>query len=91
MTALRFSGGGALLASGSRDTDIIVWDVVAETGLYRLRGHTNQVRNVALANTACGKLLPRPVVIMPICIGPVSASHHLQLARPSSTPQFHVY
>lgn len=44
MTALRFSGGGALLASGSRDTDIIVWDVVAETGLFRLRGHTNQVR-----------------------------------------------
>ena len=26
------------LASGSRDTNIIVWDVVNECGLYRLKG-----------------------------------------------------
>ena len=32
-----------MLASGSRDTDVIVWDVVGETGIFRLRGHHNQV------------------------------------------------
>ena len=25
--------------SGSRDTNIIVWDIVSESGLYRLHGH----------------------------------------------------
>ena len=33
----------ALLASGSRDTDVVVWDVAAEAGLFRLRGHRDQV------------------------------------------------
>ncbi|GFR42436.1 hypothetical protein Agub_g3341 [Astrephomene gubernaculifera] len=40
------SAGGALLASGGRDTDVIVWDVAGETGLYRLRGHKDQVTDV---------------------------------------------
>ena len=31
------------LASGSQDTDITVWDLVAEVGLFKLRGHKNQV------------------------------------------------
>ena len=31
------------LASGSQDTDIVMWDLVAETGLYKLRGHKNQI------------------------------------------------
>jgi U3 small nucleolar RNA-associated protein 12 len=59
VTALAFDAQGARLASGSQDTDIIVWDVVAEAGLYRyvissvipvfsypstsLRGHRNQI------------------------------------------------
>ena len=41
---LRFSASGAQLASGSQDTDVIVWDVVAQAGLFRLRGHHGQVR-----------------------------------------------
>ena len=49
VTALRFSRNGALLASGSKDTDIVVWDVAGEAGLYRLRGHRDQVRCAALA------------------------------------------
>ena len=44
MTALRFNKSGALLASGSKDTDVIVWDVVGETGMFRLRGHHDQAR-----------------------------------------------
>lgn len=43
VTAMAFNKTGSLLASGSTDTDIIVWDAVAETGLYRLKGHRDQV------------------------------------------------
>ena len=43
VTALRFNAAGALLASGAKDTDVIVWDVVGETGMFRLRGHHDQV------------------------------------------------
>ena len=31
------------LASGGRDTNIIVWDLVAEVGLFKLRGHKDQI------------------------------------------------
>lgn len=34
------------LASGSRDTDIILWDLVAEVGLFKLRGHTDQITSL---------------------------------------------
>lgn len=37
VSALRFHEGGNLLASGSRDTEIIVWDILQEQGLYRLK------------------------------------------------------
>lgn len=35
VTALAFDERGTRLASGSQDTDLIVWDVVGEAGLYR--------------------------------------------------------
>ena len=43
VTALAFHPAKAQLASGSRDTNIIVWDVLSESGMFRLRGHTDQV------------------------------------------------
>lgn len=44
VTALHYgSGEGALLVSGGADSDVIVWDTVAETGLYRLKGHRDAV------------------------------------------------
>lgn len=46
VTALRYSPNGALLASGAKDTDIIVWDVAGEAGLCRLRGHKDQVTDL---------------------------------------------
>lgn len=46
VTAARYHASGALLASGSADTDIVVWDAVAESGLYRLRGHRDGVTDV---------------------------------------------
>jgi U3 small nucleolar RNA-associated protein 12 len=38
ITSLAFDERGTRLASGSQDTDLIVWDVVGETGLYRCEG-----------------------------------------------------
>lgn len=43
VTALRYNKVGSLLASGSKDNDVVLWDVVGETGLFRLRGHRDQV------------------------------------------------
>jgi len=43
IASLAFSRDGHLLASGGCDTDIAVWDTVAESGLARLRGHVDQV------------------------------------------------
>ena len=35
VTALAFDERGTRLASGSQDTDLIIWDVVSETGVCR--------------------------------------------------------
>ena len=35
VTALQFDQDGTRLASGSQDTDVILWDVVAENGMFR--------------------------------------------------------
>ena len=35
VTALAFDPQGTRLASGSQDTDIILWDIVGEAGLFR--------------------------------------------------------
>lgn len=43
VTVLRYNKLGSLLASGSKDCDIILWDVIGEAGLFRLRGHRDQV------------------------------------------------
>lgn len=43
VTALTYDSTGMHLVSGSKDTDVIVWDVVSENGLYRLKGHKGMV------------------------------------------------
>ena len=43
VTTLAFDKAGTRLASGGKDTDIIVWDLVAEVGLFKLRGHKDQI------------------------------------------------
>lgn len=47
VSALAWDGSGTRLASGGRDARIIVWDLVAEVGLYRLRGHKDQITGLA--------------------------------------------
>ncbi|MEQ2208405.1 hypothetical protein XENOCAPTIV_028845, partial [Xenoophorus captivus] len=39
VTVMSYDGLGARLVTGSKDTDVIVWDIINECGLYRLRGH----------------------------------------------------
>ncbi|XP_046392675.1 WD repeat-containing protein 3 [Ischnura elegans] len=46
ITCLSYDWSGQRLASGSKDTDIIVWDVVSECGLHRLNGHRGVVTQV---------------------------------------------
>ena len=43
VTTLAFDKDGVHLASGAKDTDIIIWDLVGETGLVKLRGHNDQI------------------------------------------------
>lgn len=43
ITALVFDKNGKRLASGSNDTDVILWDIVAEEGLARFKGHKDQI------------------------------------------------
>ncbi|PWN52274.1 WD40 repeat-like protein [Violaceomyces palustris] len=51
VTAIAFDSQGLRLATASQDTDIILWDIVAENGLYRLRGHRDVVTDLAFVQT----------------------------------------
>lgn len=53
VTALTFDATGTHLASGSRDSEIIIWDLVGETGLVRLRGHSNAITGLLFVATNC--------------------------------------
>ena len=35
VTCLKFDASGTRLISGSKDTNLIVWDLVSQTGLFR--------------------------------------------------------
>ncbi|RNA37212.1 WD repeat-containing 3, partial [Brachionus plicatilis] len=43
ITTLNFDSNGVRLVSGSKDTDIVLWDLVGECGLFRLKGHKSPV------------------------------------------------
>lgn len=46
VNCLSFDEDSMRLVSGSKDTSIIVWDIVAESGLYKLHGHKGPVTGV---------------------------------------------
>ena len=52
VTCLASGDGGMLLASGGNDTDLVLWDLVAERGLARLRGHRDAITAVRFVPTA---------------------------------------
>lgn len=51
VTTLAFDKDGVRLASGAKDTDIILWDLVAEVGLFKLRGHKDQITGLHYLHT----------------------------------------
>ena len=64
ISALRFNSRGLLLASGGLDTNIVVWDVVGEAGLYKLSGHRDQVTDLVSRSPPAP-----PALISPIPVG----------------------
>ncbi|CAJ0575539.1 unnamed protein product, partial [Mesorhabditis spiculigera] len=46
VNCLAFSHDGLTLASGGKDSSIVLWDIVAETGLFRLNGHKESITHV---------------------------------------------
>ena len=46
VSCLAADGAGMVLCSGGHDTDLVVWDLVAERGLARLKGHRDAVTAV---------------------------------------------
>ena len=45
------------MCSGSKDTDIIVWDVIAQRGLFRLKGHKDEVTALQFLETSASTLI----------------------------------
>ncbi|WFD29685.1 beta transducin [Malassezia sp. CBS 17886] len=54
VTTLAFDAAGLLLASGSQDTSVIVWDIVAESGQCRLKSHHEPITGVHFLASAHG-------------------------------------
>lgn len=46
VSCIAFDAKGERMATGSRDTFVVVWDPVAEVGLFRLRGHKDLVTDL---------------------------------------------
>ena len=46
ISALCFNAEGNQLASGSNDCTIVLWDLIGETGICRLKGHRDMVTSV---------------------------------------------
>lgn len=47
ITSLCFDEAGMRIASGSKDTDLAIWDILSESGLFRLKGHKQAITKCA--------------------------------------------
>jgi U3 small nucleolar RNA-associated protein 12 len=56
VTCFNFNTSGTLLVSGSQDTTLIIWDLLSESGLYKLRGHKG-----TFLNTCCSSYVLDPL------------------------------
>lgn len=50
ITVIEYNTDGSILASGGIDTDIVVWDIIGQCGLYRLRGHRSDITDIHFQN-----------------------------------------
>lgn len=46
ISCLQFNSDSSILASGSLDNDVILWDISADTGICRLVGHQNAITDL---------------------------------------------
>ncbi|MCP9261933.1 WD repeat-containing protein 3 [Dirofilaria immitis] len=46
VNCIAFSKDGLVMATGGKDSAVIVWDIVNESGLFRLNGHKNSVTHL---------------------------------------------
>ncbi|CAG9534015.1 unnamed protein product [Cercopithifilaria johnstoni] len=46
VNCIAFSKDGLTLATGGKDSAVVVWDIVNESGLFRLNGHKNSVTHL---------------------------------------------
>ena len=51
ISSLAYDRSGGLLASGSDDCEIVVWDITSEQGLFRLRGHRGTVTDLKFVSS----------------------------------------
>ncbi|KAJ1358565.1 hypothetical protein KIN20_017030 [Parelaphostrongylus tenuis] len=49
VSCLAFSSDGLTLASGGKDCAVILWDIVSESGLFRLNGHKGPITHLTFA------------------------------------------
>ncbi|GME84515.1 unnamed protein product [[Candida] boidinii] len=49
---MKFDKSGTRLVSGSKDTTVIVWDLVGEEGLFKLKGHRDQITGLQLLSSS---------------------------------------
>ena len=50
ITSLQFNKNVNILASGSKDTQIFLWDIIGETVLYKLSGHKDSITKTMFYN-----------------------------------------
>lgn len=50
------NNNGTRLASGSSDGSVVLWDVIAETGLFRLLGHRGGITDIHFVQLGSGEL-----------------------------------
>lgn len=58
VSCLCFDDAAHFLATGSNDTDIVLWDLAAEAGVARFRGHVDQVTAVLFWKAPGGGAAP---------------------------------
>ena len=47
INAIAMNPSAGLVATGGRDTEIVVWDLIAETGICRLTGHKGEITSLS--------------------------------------------
>jgi len=90
ITSLCYDDDGALLVTGSGDSDIVLWDLVTHTALSRLRGHKDAVHGVgfisALPSDATGAMNKNKARRLLVSV----SKDTLLKVRPIVTPLSHV-